>query len=176
MEAPEATDGDLLRSYRRGSEDAFHVLYRRHRDRLFLYARSLTRDDAAAEDLVHETFLRLVRSGESRAALGPYLYTVLRRLSIDRARSDGALRRRERAVARDWIEAADPGPDPAGVEALNFALPQLPPEQLEVVVLHVYGGLTFQEVAEAVDVPAKTVMSRYEYALARLAILLGGRP
>jgi hypothetical protein len=40
---------------RRGSEDAFHLLYRRYRDRLFLHPRPLTRDDAASEDLVHSS-------------------------------------------------------------------------------------------------------------------------
>ena len=171
----EASDLELLRAFRAGSTAAFEELYRRKCGPLYIYARALVRDDGAAEDLVHETFLRLVRTKALPVAedLTPFLSTVLRRLVVDRARSEGASRRRERAVQGRWIRGADPAIDPGLVGALNDALPLLPPEQLEVILLHVYSGLTFQNVANVVGAPLKTVISRYGYALGKLAELLG---
>ena len=172
----EPTDADLLRAHRGGDAAAFEALYRRYRDRLFLYARSRTRDDAAAEDLVNETFLRASRATPQAGSLAPFLFTVLRRLTVDRTRSEEARGRRERDLRVRWVEASTPGPDPAAVEELNRALRTLPPDQLEAVVLHVYGDLTFGEAAEVVGVPAKTMMSRYAYALDKLSAVMKGSP
>jgi RNA polymerase sigma factor (sigma-70 family) len=172
----EATDLDLVKAHRAGDAAAFEALYRRYRDRLFLYARSRTRDDGAAEDLVNETFLRAVRGASGSGSLASFLFTVLRRLTIDRARSEEAQRRRERSVRLRWVEASAPEVDPAAVEELNQALRTLPPDQLEAVVLHIYGDLSFGEAAEVVGVPAKTMMSRYAYALDKLSAILKGSP
>jgi len=169
------SDLDLLKAYRAGSAPAFEALYLRKRGPLYLYARALVRDDGAAEDLVHETFLRLVRTESlpATADLTSFLSTILRRLVLDRARSEGASRRREREVRERWVRAVDPAVDPALLGALNAALPLLPPEQLEVILLHVYSGLTFQSVADVVGAPLKTVISRYGYARRKLAEMLG---
>jgi RNA polymerase sigma-70 factor (ECF subfamily) len=172
----EPSDADLLKAHRGGDAASFDAFYRRYRDRLFLYARSRTRDDGAAEDLVNETFLRAAQSAAGSGSLASFLFTVLRRLSIDRARSEEALRRREQSLRTQWVEAAAPGVDPDALEELNQALRTLPSEQLEAVVLHVYGDLTFAEAAEVVGVPPKTMMSRYAYALDRLAGIMKGPP
>jgi RNA polymerase sigma factor (sigma-70 family) len=170
------TDSDLLKAHRAGDAAAFEALYRRYRDRLFLYARSRTRDDGAAEDLVHETFLRAARAASESVSIAAFLFTVLRRLTIDRARSEEAQRRREQSVRLQWVEASTPQVDPAAVEELNRALRALPPDQLEAVVLHIYGDLSFGDAAEIVGVPAKTMMSRYAYALDKLSAILRESP
>ncbi len=171
-----ATDLDLLARYRGGSADAFGALYARHRDALYHHARALVRDDAVAEDLVHETFLRLVQSGDARSprtgSLGPFLHLALRRLAIDHQRSRSASRRR---LSRAWVRGG-PAVDPHQVADLNGALPRLPEEQLEVLLLHVYAGMTFEEVGEALEIPANTAMSRYRYAIKKLSELLGDGP
>jgi len=68
--------------------------------------------------------------------------------------------------AASWLEA------PAGCEemglAVQTALQRLPEEQREVVVLHVWGALTFLEIAEALDTSPNTVASRYRYGLTKL--------
>ena len=168
-----STDLDLLARHRRGSADAFGALYARHRDALYHHARALVRDDALAEDLVHETFLRLVRAGDDRVpaagSLGPFLHLALRRLAIDQLRSRTAARR----LSAAWVRPAGSEVDPHQVADLNGALPRLPDEQLEVLLLHVYAGMTFEQVGEALEIPANTAMSRYRYALKRLSELLG---
>jgi RNA polymerase sigma-70 factor (ECF subfamily) len=52
--------------------------------------------------------------------------------------------------------------------AIQSALGDLPEEQREIVVLRVWGQLTFEEAALALDIPANTAASRYRYALAKL--------
>ena len=60
--------------------------------------------------------------------------------------------------------------------ALDAAIRALPPEQREVIHLHVFEGLTFKEVALATGEPANTVASRYRYALEKLRLSLLGLP
>ena len=74
---------------------------------------------------------------------------------------------------RQWLE----GP-PSLVEtalAIEQSLRQLPPDQREVVVLRVWGGMTFREVADALDISPNTAASRYRYGLTRLRGLLSSR-
>lgn len=175
-----ASDAELLSAFRGGSQRSFDLLYDRYKNALFLHARAVTRDDAVAEDLVHDTFLKLSESGDgalpATGTLAPFLHRVLRNLAIDRLRSETAARRREEVAALRWVRAVQPQPDASWVEKLNRSLAALPPEQLEILILHVYGGLTFQEAADATGVPIKTALSRYRYALQKLAQKLGESP
>ena len=59
-------------------------------------------------------------------------------------------------------------------EAVNAALAALPSEQREVVVLHVYDGMTFRRIGEVLGVPLDTAASRYRYAREKLKEMLGG--
>ena len=58
------------------------------------------------------------------------------------------------------------------VEGVERALGELPGEQREVVVLKIWAGLTFSQIAEALGESANTVASRYRYGLEKLAVLL----
>ena len=170
-------DTELFSQYRAGDDAAFQELYGRHRDALYHHARSILRDDASAEDAVHASFLELFRAGNARRAasnsLGPFLHQVLRRWCIDRLRSDKAARCRERQSSRPWVQATDPGPDSGQLTDLNRALGELPSDQLEVLVLHVYSGMTLQETAEIAGVSINTAASRYRYALKKLSERMG---
>ena len=74
-----------------------------------------------------------------------------------------------RAIRAD---AADPERLKRLEEAVESALEKLPAEQREAVVLKVYVGMTFDEIAEVVGVPPGTAISRYQYALKKLGELL----
>ena len=145
------------------------TLYAAHDRRLFAYACALLGDAAAAEDVVHQVFLRLLR-GDVMIAGTPiaYLCRAVRNAALNLRRDRG----REVALdaAGSWLEAP-PGLEDVGL-ALQQALRRLPGEQREVVVLHVWGHLTFAEIAEALDVSPNTAASRYRYALDRLRDIL----
>lgn len=171
------TDADLLARHRSGEVSAYEALYARHRDALYHHARVLVRNDAVAEELVQETLFELDRSGNPGAAstgsLGPFLHRVVRRLAIDWMRSESAARGRKTEISRRWVEVASASVEPETVEELDRAISRLPKEQIEIILLHVYAGLTFQETAETIGVSSNTAMSRYRYGIQALANFMG---
>jgi RNA polymerase sigma-70 factor (ECF subfamily) len=143
-------------------------LYDEHGASLYRYALMLLLDHAAAEDAVQHVFATVLAGGlrATRAPDAHYLrravrnqcFSMLRRTRV-RAESDG----------RPLLESL-PGVDvdPAERLAVERALAELPPEQREVVHLHVFEGQTFQQIADECDESINTIASRYRYALAKL--------
>ena len=167
------SDAALLGRYRNGELTAFETLYDRHAPALFLYAKTQVRDAAFAEDVVQESFIRLLSADPGRLAgsARPFLYTVARNLIADEGRRAAVRSRSRTLLARQ----AD-GPPPTQREAeILAALDRLPDDQREVVLLKIYSGLTFDEIAGLTGAAPPTVMSRYRYALQKLEVLLEDR-
>jgi RNA polymerase sigma-70 factor (ECF subfamily) len=149
-------------------------LYDTHGGALYRYAVMLLADAAAAEDAVQQVFAALLRPSAAvridnaahylRRAVRNECYSLLRR-----RRSRG-----EDVPDRPLLEpVADAGAPPLDERlALERALRALPAEQREVVHLHIFDGMTFQEIADGSGESINTVASRYRYALARLRDLL----
>jgi len=169
-------DGALWERYRDGNAAAFTTLYLRYVGLLQFFLQSLTRDPARAEDLTHETFLRLLGSDRDLPGptLRPFLFTIARNLALDGMRRDSVHEKlRPRLVpVRD-----EDGPDASArqaesARAISDALDRLPPEQREAVILRVYGDFAWSEIAEIVGASMATVASRYRYAVQKLAELI----
>src|SRR6185295_10795069 len=115
-------------------------------------------DFAAAEDVVHQVFERLLR-GDVQLHDPPvaYLYRAVRNAAID------WMRKRSRDVVSNdnWFKSTEASHE--AVVLLQSALREIPEEQREVVVLHVWGQLTFDEVAATLYISPKTAASRYRY-------------
>jgi RNA polymerase sigma-70 factor (ECF subfamily) len=142
-----------------------------HGPALVLFAGGWTVCRADAEDAVQEGFVRFWRSRERAHDPLAYLYACVKRAALERLRGDGRRKRRETAAASPetsgrWF--VDPLEGEERRAAIEAALAALPPEQREVLVLKLWGELTFAQVGEAVGVSANTAASRYRYALARL--------
>lgn len=158
------TDERLLERYRAGDRSAVGEFYRRHCRAVFLYAFSLTRDRALAEDVVQQAFVRLLQQDpRAVSSVRGLLFTIARNLVRDDLRRAAASK-----TAYPLLEPAADAPDPEQLQALSRALNGLPEEQREVVVLRIYAGLPFAEIAATLDVPEPTVKSRYRYALKRM--------
>jgi RNA polymerase sigma-70 factor (ECF subfamily) len=157
---------------------------RRHRTPVHAFLLRLTGERTRAEDLVQETFLRLVKAAagwEPRAAVRTWLFTIARNLAVDASRRQ-ALRATEPLDAprpdgegqrHPPPAATGPAPDEAADAArlrprLEAALAALPAEQREVFLLREHAGLSFPEIAEAVGVNENTAKSRMRYALLAL--------
>jgi RNA polymerase sigma-70 factor (ECF subfamily) len=136
--------------------------------------RTGSREDAS--DVLQEVFVRLAQSGRRlRRVRDPraFVFRIAHRAAIDVHR-----RRRRRAEDpldnTDLVERDPRAPDVAlDAELVSRRLRELPPEQREVVYLHLFAGCTFAEAARALGIPTFTAASRYRLALERLRRLLG---
>ena len=136
-----------------------------HGPALVAYACSFLTDAAAAEDVVHQVFLRLLSAEIAMPDLPvAYVYRAFRNAALNARRS----RQRDAPLDSNGavFERRD-GNRESGL-ALQQALTELPEEQREVVVMRVWSGMTLEEVAAASGAPINTVASRYRYALEKL--------
>jgi RNA polymerase sigma-70 factor (ECF subfamily) len=190
--ANELSDELLMERYQRGDKRAFEILAARHQGPVFNFILRFLGHREAAEDVLQEVFLRIVRGAgqfQRRAKFTTWLYTIARNLCIDTQRKAHYRR------ADSLDSSADDDPDSptlgstvAGTErsgeeatfdsrvreAVVAALEALSPEQREVFVLREYAGLPFQEIAGIVGCPENTVKSRMRYALENLRKSLSG--
>lgn len=142
--------------------------------RLILYARQFVDSVADAEDVVQMAFVRWwQRYPNGDRTQVPLLYAAVRSISLDLRRKD--MRRILREAKSDVAIAGEDQPffDPSveqneNAQIVAEALKHLSDEQREVVTLHLWGGLTFAQIAEMTGVSINTVAGRYRYALAAL--------
>ena len=141
---------------------------------LVLYARQLVPSKADAEDVVQLAFVRWWRrfpEGDNQHI--PLLYAAVRTIALDQLRSDGRRTTRESksdiALESEDAPTFDPMPEQRETAAiLEQALQSLSKEQREVVTMHLWGGLTFKEIAAVAGDSINTVAGRYRYALNNL--------
>jgi RNA polymerase sigma-70 factor (ECF subfamily) len=122
-------------------------LYEQHRRGLLAYACSFLPSFASAEDALHQVFERLLRGDiEITGAPAPYLFHAVRNASLNSIRSQTREVELDE-VDRGWLCG------PAGMEEtameLQSAMRELPEEQREVIMLHVWGQMSFEETAAA---------------------------
>lgn len=181
----ERPDAEVMMQAQWGSERAFAELYGRHYRRLLDFFYGMSRDAQSAEDLCHETFLRLwqlrVRyrpSGSFRA----YLFTIARHIWMERRRQA----RKEHCGTRNadygiWELADRQGLAPdeqarrAELDARIFAaLDELPEEQRMAFILRTVEGMALKDIAKVMGCPVNTVRSRRLLAIKYLREVLRG--
>lgn len=154
--------------------DQIDAWVERHGPQLVLFARQWVPEMADAEDVVQEAFVRFwPRRSRARQPVA-YLFQCVRNTAQNWNRSHGRRRHyQEQMDATPWF--AD-GESPLELSETNTmietALQALPIEQREVVVMHIWGRLTFAEISTAVNIPLATAQSRYRYAMRKLRGIL----
>jgi RNA polymerase sigma factor (sigma-70 family) len=142
-----------------------------HAAALTLYARQWC---AAPEDVVQEAFLKLAGLPAPPPHAAAWLFAVVRNRALSAARAERRRRHHEaQAAARApaWFAPAfGAGLD---AEAAAAALGGLPPEEREVIVAHVWGGLTFEQIGPLIGASTATAYRRYAAGLAGLRARLG---
>ena len=181
MEQP---DLELAKLAASGDRGAFHMIVERHSRGLFRIARSLCKCNSDAEDVVQDALLaayRGIAKFDGRSSLKTWLARIVMKRSISAWRknkrhraavtlegahemtgSDG------RSMRIDGIAAVDQRLDLAAV------LPDLAEEHREIFVLREIQGLSYAEIAQALDIPAGTVDSRLHRARGELRKRLKG--
>ena len=149
--------------------DDWQTWLRRHRAALFLMARQYLRTREEAEDAVQEGFIRFWKRKERADDRTAYLFACVRSAAFD-------LRRASLSRASHHPHTgplfATPEEGPERRERVEAAVAELPEEQREVLVMKIWGGLTFEQIAAALAIPMNTAASRYRYALTKIESLL----
>jgi RNA polymerase sigma-70 factor (ECF subfamily) len=177
--------------YQGGDRGAFAVLVRRHRSPLFNFALRQLGNQATAEEVVQDAFVRVVRNAgdfKHAARFSTWLYTIARNLCVDEARK--RVHRKHPSLDQPGRGSEGDGPTLGeqtgdggiGVERLAAssqlrervveAIASLPDDQREVFLMREVSGLPFKEIAEVVGVSENTIKSRMRYALERLQLAL----
>jgi RNA polymerase sigma-70 factor, ECF subfamily len=149
--------------------DSVQRLYETHGRALLAYACSLAPDAGRAEDIVHQVFLKLLtrRIDVPDSAL-PYLLRAVRNTALNERRR--WRREVELTDATGWLEA--PADRQEEALALEAALRTLPQEQRELIVLHIWAQLSFEEAAAVVGCSPNTAASRFRYGRDKLRAIL----
>ncbi len=160
-----------------GDAVALRELYDRYGRVIYSFAYRLTHDATLSEECVQDVFVALWRrAGDfdpSRAKLTTWLFVVARNRAIELGRQ-----KTRRPELRDDLEPAGSAPDPADLIAVADesqrvaeAMAELPEDQLAVLRLSYFDGLSHSEIAQVIGIPLGTVKGRMRLALERLRSL-----
>ena len=171
--AEQDRDDVLLRQAAKGDEEAFTLLYRRHQAALYRFALRMTGNTWAAEEIVQDVFMTLMRDPRkydaTRGALGAFLYGVARNrvlkhlerlpreISIEVKNEDGTgsgIVLQDPSTPAMWVEKRERR------QQVRAAVLELPVEFREAVVLCELEELSYEEAAELMECPVGTIRSR----------------
>jgi RNA polymerase sigma-70 factor (ECF subfamily) len=166
-------ESELLARLRQGDDQAYATIFREHYSWLVLSATRLLGDRSLAEEVVQDVMLELWRRREELALTGPlraYLHQSARNRALNHLRHGRTVRQSEPYVRPP---SAAPRPD-ARVssrelqDAVAEAMSELSPPQREVFEMSRRDGMTYPEIASALDISVKTVEARMGRALRHL--------
>ena len=160
------TDRDLIAAYRSGDMDAFQVFYGKHKDALYTFLHNRCREDAS--DLFQETFMKFINAAARKEITNPkaYLFQIAMNLVRNTSRKakvislgaefdipDIAEEEKDEQVSEETFK-----------ESLSY-LAQEKPLLYDVLHLHIFGKMTFEEIGEIKEISKDTIASRYRSAL-----------
>ena len=187
MSIPEHDRDDvLLRRAAKGDEESFTVLYRRHQAALYRFALRMTGNAWAAEEVVQDVFMTLMREPKKydagRGPVGAYLFGIARNrvmkhlerlpreLSLEEQNGNGSGHASEAAINRftpaHWAEQQERS------DRVRAAVLDLPPEFREAIVLCELEELSYEEAAQLSGCPIGTIRSRLHRGRALLMVKL----
>ena len=173
------SDYELILKFIKGEQSCFETLIQRHKNKVFAYISLYIRDQALAEDIFQDTFLKVIQSVKAGkyADNGKFVSWVMRiahNLIIDHFRRIKQMNTisndnyesdlfNSKAFAEDNVE--DDMIKRQIQKDVRKMIGQLPDDQREVVILRHYAGLSFKEIAEITEVSINTALGRMRYAL-----------
>ncbi|MEM8568445.1 MAG: sigma-70 family RNA polymerase sigma factor [Bacteroidota bacterium] len=181
MEKYKISDSQLVSLYKNGNEEAFEQLLTRHKSRVFTTIYLIVKDNYVAEDLLQETFVKVVKTiKEGRyneeGKFLPWLMRIAHNMAIDHFRKDkryptivmedGSHVFNTLQFSEDSIESKQVKQDTHA--KLRELIQELPESQKEVLMMRHYMEMSFQEIAETTGVSINTALGRMRYALINL--------
>ncbi len=179
------TDNELYDLFLKGRQEVMGIIVKRNSPKLFGFLFRMVPDRSVCEEMVQETFLKMVRQRpdfSSGTKVSTYLFSVARNLAIDEIRKrrlrkhislDQSTPEESRRGLQDRLTDGAPPVDCQAEnrqlrEKIERALENLPSEQREVFCLREMEGLGFAQIAEITGCSENTVKSRMRYALEKL--------
>jgi RNA polymerase sigma-70 factor (ECF subfamily) len=135
---------------------------------LTLYARQWL-DAASADDVVQEALTALLAERHPPDDPIPWMFRAVRNAAIDQIRSSSRRRKREETIAqlrREWFESNLESAIDA--QTAEQALRQLPDENRQIIILRIWGGLGYAQIAQIVELSTSVVYERYKSSLLQL--------
>lgn len=155
------TDKDLIRMLHNGDNEAFSIIISKYYDDIYRFCFYLTGQETDSYDITQEVFVKFIRYADSfrYKNLKGYLLIIARNLCYDYFRS-----RKDTAALEEISEL---GGEDTGITNkedrlfLERALKSIAPKQREVIILRIYEGYKFREIAKMLGISISTVKSRY---------------
>lgn len=190
------SDSDLVHRIRQGDEAAYELVMRRFNQRMFRVARSIVTDDAEAEDVVQESYLRAflkLDQFDGPSGLGAWLARIVANEALGRLRRhkrvvflEDHLRNIDEAPKTPYSDTAQtmtsPGPGPDRLAAngelgrlLENAVDQLPDQYRSVFMLRAVEGMSVAETATSLSIRQETVKTRFHRARRLMQKSLAGQ-
>lgn len=181
----DTSDESLMLSYAKGDAAAFGVLYLRHKGPVYRYMLKLCRNEAIAEELFQEAWIKLIKARESYVASAKfttYFYKLAHNQFIDHYRKQNVRIVFDQSAEIDDVEydqARQNDPEKQSqmnqtMDQLNILFESLPNEQQEVFLLREEAGMSVQEIADTIGINHEAAKSRLRYAVTKLRSGLSG--
>jgi len=182
------TDEQLVENYLKGDKGSLEVLIKRYLKSVYSFVRHFVRDDAGAEDIAQEVFVRMwknLKKFDKKKSFKTWIFSIAKNASIDFLRKKKAVPISAfddddggNAIAETLADSAS-RPDKNTERAdtahlLKMAMEKLSENYRTVLYLKYYSDLTFQKISESLGVPMNTIKSRHRRALAALRNSLAG--
>ncbi len=175
------SDSELISQYKAGNDYAFEQLVERHKQKVFTTAYLIVKDQAVAEDLLQETFIKAVKTIQSgryneEGKFLPWITRIAHNMAIDYFRKS---KRYPTIVMEDGnnvfntLDFAEDSFESQQIKQETYAklrelIQTLPEAQREVLMMRHYMQMSFQEIAETTGVSINTALGRMRYALINL--------
>ena len=179
------SDSDLVQEYLSGSEIALEKLINKHQARIFNFINSKVQDRDTAEDIFHDTFIKVIRTlkGGQYNAEGKFLPWIMRiahNLVIDFFRKNNRMPKVKNTEEFDifrFISDNSPNAEHSMVQDqvvkdLQKLIQELPEDQKQVLIMRLYRDMSFKEIAENTNVSINTALGRMRYAIINLRKLI----
>lgn len=188
MKNSQVSDQVLITNYLNGDESSFETLLLKYKDRVYAQLYLMVKNRDLAEDLFQETFIKVVNTLKvgkynHEGKFLPWVKRIAHNLAIDHFRK---LKKRNEIHNRDEYDLmANIPEDSLNIEeaivsaqimgSLKGLVEELPQEQREVIMMRIYMGLSFKEIADETNVSINTSLGRMRYALINLRKIISDK-
>lgn len=168
MEKVITLDENLILRMAEGDGNAYRDFYHQTSSAVYGFALSILKNTHDAEDVMHDAFIKAYTAAVTYKPMGKpmaWILTIVRNLSYNRIRAGKVC---EDVSEYEHFAVADDSESVADSMILEKAMNILEFEERQIVILHALTGLKHREIAEILDVPTGTVLSKYNRALKKM--------